>query len=71
VTPSLSAACEKLFRSTTAQNAASCRVSIRQAYAKSHASGTITLLIRANFLDKILRGWWVGVPQEEKFVRAR
>ena len=32
VTPSRSAACEKLLRSTTAQNAASWRVSIRTAY---------------------------------------
>src|SRR5437762_10202820 len=35
VTPSRSAACEKLLRSTTAQKAASCRVSIRTPYLRS------------------------------------
>src|SRR4051812_42976955 len=37
VTPSRSAACEKLRRSTTAQKAASCRVSISECYARAHA----------------------------------
>src|SRR3954470_6355483 len=38
VTPSCSAACEKLRRSTTAQNAASCRVSISNHYAWASAT---------------------------------
>src|SRR5262249_58968911 len=39
VTPSRSAACEKLRRSTTAQKAASWRVSISECYASSRPTG--------------------------------
>jgi len=38
VTPSWSAACEKLRRSTTAQNAASCFVSIRTRYSSRRST---------------------------------
>src|SRR3954469_7618904 len=59
VTPSRSAACEKLRRSTTAQKAASCRVSIRECYppAPPAARAVYDRAVAERLEDTLVRGY--------------
>src|SRR5436190_11123530 len=59
VTPSRSAACEKLRRSTTAQKAASCRVSISECYASAPpaARAVYDRPVAERLEDTLVRGY--------------